>query len=174
MKTRTSMTPTLVLGAGTLATAAFLALAGLWALDRAHPREAPRWEPARFPALHAAPGAAEGWREHWVVAVHPGCPHCRVSLSVLAAARDRSRAAVHVTALLVDVPEPPGDGLAAMPADEVHWDAEGCWRQRWRHRVYGETFCFDSTGTLIRSLAPFARVEEALEALGAFQLTGVL
>jgi hypothetical protein len=160
-------------GAGwILASVSLVALGVLWALDRTRPRETPRWDTAAFPALHRAPGAAEGWRERWVVAVHPGCPHCRVSLTALTAARDRSRAEVLVTALVVDEPDrPPDQVLASLPADEACWDSRRIWRDRWRHRVYGEVLCFDAEGEPLRQLAPFDRVETAVETLEAEELT---
>ncbi len=154
-----------------LVSLALLALTGLgvlWLIDRARPREAPRWNEAVFVPLHEAPGAPEGWSERWAVALHPGCPHCRASLVALAEARDRSGAPVRVTALLVDASWPPPDSvLARLEADEIWWDVENRWRRRWGHRVYGETFCFDSTGALTRLLPPFARREDASSALAS-------
>jgi hypothetical protein len=157
---------------GILASVSLAALGALWLLDRTRPRETPRWDSAAFPALRRAPGIADGWRERWVVAVHPGCPHCRASLAALAAARDRSRAEVLVTALVVDEPDRPPDAvLAALPADEACWDSRRIWRDRWRHRVYGEVLCFDSDGKPLRQLAPFDGVEMALETLEDQALT---
>ena len=123
-----------------------------------------------FAALRSAPGAPAGWEERWVVAVHPGCPHCRASLASLAAARDRSGAAVEITALIVDAQVPPADSTVAhLPADETRWDARGRWRRAWGHGVYGEVLCFDAAGALRRVLPPFldpAEAERSIDALG--------
>jgi hypothetical protein len=154
-----------------LALLAFIGLGVLWLLDRTRPRETPRWSDAAFVPLHEAPGAPEGWSERWTVALHPGCPHCRASLAALAGARDRSGAPIRLTALLVDVSSPPPDSaLARLEADETWWDAENRWRRRWGHRVYGETFCFDTAGTLTRLLPPFEGLEDASAALASSEL----
>lgn len=169
---------------GAAATFTFLSLLVVclgtaWALSRVQYRERPRWEEAAFPRLGDAaisartsdpaapprPGDGEGppvsWREHWIVAVHPGCPHCRVSLESVVAARDVDRATVRLTALLVDTPEVPGDSvLATFGADELRWDRDGRWRRRWGHRVYGEVLCFDAAGKLRRTIPPFSDPNE--------------
>ena len=141
-----------------------------WAIHRGRPREAPHWSERIFVALRAAPGAPAEWEERWVVAVHPGCPHCRASLASLAAARDRSGAAVEITALIVDAGSPPPDSTVAhLPADETRWDARGRWRRAWGHGVYGEVLCFDPAGALRRVLPPFsepAEAERRITALG--------
>lgn len=146
------------------------ALAIEWVLARSRPHETPRWRERSFAALRSAPGAPAEWDERWVVAVHPGCPHCRVSLASLAAARDRSGAAVEITALIVDAAVPPPDStVARLPADETRWDARGRWRRGWGHGVYGEVLCFDPAGTLQRVLPPFldpAEAERRIDALG--------
>ena len=146
------------------------ALAAEWALGRTRPLETPRWRERSFAALRTAPGAPVGWEERWVVAVHPGCTHCRRSLASLAAARDRSGAAVEITALIVDAQVPPPEStVARLPADETRWDARGRWRRRWGHGVYGEVLCFDAAGVLQRVLPPFPDALEAerrIDALG--------
>ncbi len=105
-----------------------------------------------------------------MVAVHPGCPHCRTSLASLAAARERTGAAIEITALIVDAARAPSDSVVAhLPADETSWDANGRWRARWRHGVYGEVLCFDPRGALRRVLPPFMNpvdAERGLIALG--------
>ena len=152
----------------------FVSLGTAWGLSRIQYRERPRWDEDRFPAIHRAPGAADGWFERWVVAVHPGCPHCRVSLESLAAARDRGAFAIRVTALLVDTPLiPPDSVLARLPADETRWDSAGRWRHRWGHRVYGEVLCFDNEGRLRRLLPPLADPDEATRRLAAHGLAGL-
>lgn len=151
----------------------FASLGVAWGLSRVQYRERPRWEEAAFPVLRRAPGAAEGWSERWVVAVHPGCPHCRVSLESLAAARDGGAFAVRVTALLVDTPVVPHDSvLVRLPADETRWDSSGRWRTRWGHRVYGEVLCFDSEGGLRRVVPPFGEAAEAARRLAVHGLAG--
>lgn len=141
-----------------------------WAIHRGRSRAAPRWNEGTFAALRTAPGVPAVWDERWVVAIHPGCPHCRTSLASLAAARDRSGAAVEITALIVDAPAPPPDSIVAhLPADETRWDARGRWRRAWGHGVYGEVLCFDPTGALRRVLPPFsepADAERRITALG--------
>lgn len=141
-----------------------------WAVHRSLPHETPRWNERTFTALRTAPGAPVEWEERWVVAVHPGCPHCRVSLASLAAARDRSGAAVEITALIVDAPAPPPDSIVAhLPADETRWDARGRWRRAWGHGLYGEVLCFDAAGALRRVLPPFlepADADRRITALG--------
>jgi len=145
---------------------ALAALGTCWAIDRLHARETPRWDPASVVELRQAPGGPENWSERWVVAVHPGCSHCRASLGRLAAARDQNGADIRIVALLVDQSSRPPDSLVKrLPADEVCWDAADRWRGRWGHRVYGETFCFAPDGHLLRLLAPFARFEDAAEEL---------
>jgi len=164
---RRSMPATLVL-ATLLAT--FVALAATWIASRARRAESPRWTSQSFAPLRTAPGAPVGWDERWVVAVHPGCPHCATSLASLAAARERTGAAIEITALIVDAARAPSDStVARLPADETCWDASGRWRARWRHGVYGEVLCFDARGALLRTIPPFmnaAAAERRLIALG--------
>lgn len=151
----------------------FLALGAAWSLARVQPREEPRWDEDGFVALREAPGSPDVWTERWVVAVHPGCPHCRVSLESLTAVRDRSAARVRITALIVDTEAAPPDSIVTrLPADEARWDSAGRWRQRWGHRVYGEVCCFDTEGRLRRTLPPLADQDEAARRLAAHGLTG--
>ena len=149
-------------------------LAVEWAIQRGRPHEMPRWNERTFAALRVAPGAPPEWEERWVVAVHPGCPHCRVSLASLAAARDGSGAAVEITALLVDTAAPPPDSTVAhLPADETRWDARGRWRSAWGHGVYGEVLCFDPAGALRRVLPPFLAPADARRRLTALGLAAL-
>lgn len=151
----------------------FVALGITWGLSRIQYRERPRWDEAAFPALGAALGAPEGWSERWVVAVHPGCPHCHTSLESVAAARDRDAPPIRTTALIVDAPRTPPDSVVAdLPADETRWDADGRWRRRWGHRVYGEVMCFDGEGRLRRLLPPFGSPRLASTAMARLGLAG--
>ena len=167
-KRRSSVVATVVVAA--IPAVLLAGLAVEWALTRTRAPETPLWRENTFAALRSAPGAPAGWEERWVVAVHPGCPHCRASLASLAAARDRSGAAVEITALIVDAAVPPPDStVARLPADETRWDARGRWRRRWGHGVYGEVLCFDAAGVLQRVLPPFldpAEAERHIDALG--------
>ena len=148
-----------------------LALAVLWIAARARVTEVPRWSDEEFASLHEAPGAPDGWAERWVVAVEPDCPHCRVSLESVAAARDHSGAAVDVTALIVDAARAPADStLAMLPADESRWDSGGRWRRSWGHAIYGEVLCFDPAGRLLRVLPPFRDASEARRQLSSLGL----
>ena len=142
--------------------AMLIVLGAEWAVSRTRSAETPRWDDDAFIALNAAPGAPPVWDERWAVAVHLGCPHCRTSLASLAAARDRSGAAIRVTALIVDASQAPADSiLTRLPADESRWDADGRWRRRWGHRLYGEVFCFDPRGSLLRTLPPLSGPDQA-------------
>jgi len=160
----------LLVGLG-LPASAFLALGVVWATTRLQPHPLPRWDERGFVPLRSAPGGPEMWFERWVVAVHPGCPHCRSSLGHLAHARDRMAARVRIAALVVDAPAaPPDSAVAHWPADEVLWDVAGRWRASWGHRIYGEVLCFDATNQLIRQLAPLATAEDAAHRLEALHL----
>ncbi|MBI5168484.1 MAG: hypothetical protein HZA61_03250 [Candidatus Eisenbacteria bacterium] len=128
----------------------FAAIGVLWWRDRTHAWDTPRFDPARFATVAAAGPAAAG-RTRFLVAVHPGCSHCRERLAELtrAAAADSSGAAL--AALLVDVePRPAGVDLGVPLPGGVWWDSAGIWRNRWGRRVYGETFVFTHSGALER------------------------
>lgn len=162
---------TLRLAALLLPALGFLLLGALWSADRTRSRERPRWDETDFIRLTTSRPEPGAWAERWVVAFHPGCPHCANSLASLAAARDRLGARVRVAALLVDVTAAPADSIVAgIPADEVFRDAAGRWRRRWGHRVYGEILCFESDGRLARVLAPFADEHDAASRLNAHRL----
>jgi hypothetical protein len=129
-----------------LAGAALAALGWLWHLDRTRV-----WQTPGLGAPLVLVGAARGDSSAgtWLVAVNPDCPHCRQALVRLAAHR---RPGVRVGALIVDTPRRPGAAtLAALPAAPVWWDAQGDWRRRWGHRVYGEVLCFDPRGRYLRT-----------------------
>lgn len=124
----------------------FAAIGVLWWSDRTHRWETPRWEPSRWSML-TAPALAGGPRA--LIAVHPGCAHCRTRLAELAAAGDSLGAPL--AALLVDVaPRPARVDLGVPLPGGVWWDSAGVWRDTWGRRVYGETFVFDSLGALAR------------------------
>jgi len=110
------LTRTLGGGIAVLAAVSLATLGALWALDRSRPRETPSWSDDAFVELRQTPGAPEAWAERWVVAFHPGCPHCRASLASLAAARDRTGARVRIAALIVDAPRPPADSVTMKAA----------------------------------------------------------
>lgn len=139
-----------------LALVALVALGALWRLDRTRRWEAPRWDTSRYEALGIFDrDAPDTPRETWVVAVHPGCPHCRASLGEALRTRDREGAPLRIAALIVDTPRRPPASLAAdLGADQTWWDSQNRWRARWGHRVYGEVLCFDADGALLRELAP--------------------
>jgi hypothetical protein len=149
-----------------LSALALVALGVLWHLDRTRRWETPRWDAERFERIEAAAGAGgmagadaapatTATIETWVVAVYPGCPHCRASLASLLERRERERLPARIVALIVDTTRRPGAALASeLGADELWWDAREIWRQRWGHRVYGETLCFDPRGAFLRALAP--------------------
>ena len=123
------------------ALAGLAALGGLWQLDRSRPRETPRLgEPlVLLRACEFAPGART-----WLVAVNPGCPHCR---QVLARLASRPLPGVRVGALIVDSRSRPSAGaIASLPGAPIWWDASNAWRRRWGHRVYGEVIRFDAAG----------------------------
>lgn len=127
----------------------FVAIGVLWWRDRARVWETPRWDEsrvARIASRTAPPGALA------LVAVHPGCSHCRTRLVELAAAGDSLGAPLG--ALLVDVdPRPRSVALGVPLPGGVWWDSAGAWRHAWGRRVYGETFVFDPGGALARVIA---------------------
>ncbi|MEO5616208.1 MAG: hypothetical protein ABIS67_00405 [Candidatus Eisenbacteria bacterium] len=151
--------------------ASLVALGIAWAAGRLQSREAPRWDERAYVSLRVDPGAPPAWDERWVVALHPGCPHCQISLASLATARNRSAAPVQVAALLVDVELAPAEStVGRLPADETHWDSANRWRRQWAHRVYGEILCFGPDGRLLRLLPPIANERDALARFRAARL----
>ncbi|HVP14459.1 MAG TPA: hypothetical protein VMS88_02880 [Terriglobales bacterium] len=124
-----------------LSLAGLAALGWLWHLDRARVRETPRLG-GPLVLLRACPVAPEA--RTWLVAVNPGCPHCRQVLVRLA---NRPPAGVRVGALIVDTRRRPSAvTLRSLPGAPIWWDASNAWRRRWGHRVYGEVIRFDAAG----------------------------
>ena len=90
----------------------FAAIGVLWWRDRSHTWETPRFDPARF-ALVAAPESAFASRPRFLVAVHPGCSHCRERLASLTRDGAADSCGAALAALLVDLeprPERPDLG----------------------------------------------------------------
>jgi hypothetical protein len=133
-----------------LALALFAALGLAWWRDRAQHYETPRFEPTRFVAL--SPAEPLAGRERWLVAVNLDCPHCQAHLRALAT---RIAARAHppaLAALVVDQASRPAElRLGVQLAGGAWWDRAQVWREVWGHRVYGETFRFDSLGRLLSS-----------------------
>ncbi len=132
---------------------ALVVLGSAWLLDHTRPWEPARWRTERFVLVAGRPDPRYRG-ERWVIAVQPGCPHCMAETPALA---DSARArGIRVAALVVDTHAPPlAARRAALRVDEVWWDADGVWRRRWGHRVYGERMRFDADG---RSLDDAPRV----------------
>ena len=145
-----------------LAALALIAIGALWQFDRTRGWETPRWDPSRYEPLAVAEATAGEPGETWVIAVHPGCPHCGASLRQALRTRDRESSPIRIAALIVDTERRPPATLAAeLGADEAWWDSENRWRRRWGHRIYGEVLCFDARGTLLRQLAPLTEPDNA-------------
>ena len=137
-----------LLAALSLAAFLILALAG-------HARRAavPFWDPARFTCLAGAPAAAAS--RTWMVAVNPGCPHCRASLPQVTALARAEHPVPELEVLLVDTPErPSADSVRTLPASIVWWDSAGIWRRSWRRTTYGEILVFDAGGRLVEARPP--------------------
>ena len=121
--------------------AALAALGWLHHADRARPRELPALGPPLVLLRGAARDSSGGL---WLVAVNPACAHCLEQHARLVGCAGRGP---RVGALLVDTPGRPGHALLArLGGGPVWWDADGSWRRRWGHRVYGEVLCFDARG----------------------------
>ncbi len=130
-----------------------LALGAWWLNERLAPHAVPRFEPARF-ALAAAPRETlQAGGERWLVAVNPGCPHCREHLAELAsrlahAPKRAPRPSLGV--LVVDWPQYPSaadaGALAALAPAGVWWDSARVWRGEWKHGAYAEVLVFDAQG----------------------------
>lgn len=136
-----------------IALALFALLGILWWRDRTRAYEAPSWPHAAMAAI--APPADVIASERWIVAVNPECATCRARLADLRRELAAATADVTLGVLLVDVARrpgayDPGEGLDA----GVWWDSLGAWRERWGHRLYGETMVFGRDGALLRTLAP--------------------
>jgi hypothetical protein len=60
------------------------------------------------------------------------------------------RLGIRVVALVVDSRAQPALHRAeTLRVDELWWDAQGVWRHRWGHRLYGELMRFDAEGRLL-------------------------
>jgi hypothetical protein len=128
-------------------------LCGAWIVDRSHRWEQPVWRHRSFIRLRGGARAEALARAPWVVAVNPRCGHCLTALARLRAAGEPLVAPENVVALIVDTPERPGPGaLGSIPTTQVWWDAQGIWRHRWGHRLYGEVLQFDGAGRLVRTV----------------------
>jgi hypothetical protein len=150
----TTLSRALELAGWLLTGGALVALGALWHLDRNRAWEPPRWNDPRL-VIVRSPHRAPAPGETWVVAIYPGCPHCRLSLERVMAERARTHSPRTIAALIVDTPRRPDAAvLDAIPADEARWDEHGIWRRLWGHRVYGEVLCFDASGRLNRTLQP--------------------
>lgn len=133
-----------------LAALIFIALGGLWALDRTHHWDAPRWPVAGAAALLPAATNPEG-RGAVIVAVNLDCSHCRTRLLEVARARLAERAHSALGVLIVDAPGRPGRVEFGVPLPAgAWWDSLGTWRGRWGRRMYGEVYLFAPGGALVR------------------------
>lgn len=133
-----------ILAALSLTAFAYLAISG-----RVRGGETPQWSAARFVRLAGDGAPADST---WMVAVNPGCLHCRASLPVIAAEAHALSPPPAFAVLLVDAPARMNpDSLAALPAQAVWWDSAGVWRRAWHHTMYGEVLVFDRGGRLIRT-----------------------
>jgi hypothetical protein len=134
-----------------LSLVAIVALIAISLAERAHRAETPKWNAARVVALRSGEPLAP---EFWLVAVNPGCPHCRASLARVIERAAPLGARVRVAALLVDAPaRPDSAALAGLAAHDIYWDSSGVWKHRWGRHEYGETMVFDSAGALLRITA---------------------
>lgn len=133
----------------------FVALVAVWAWERSHPPETPRFDPERFVALtparpaEGASGVAAG-RERWLMVVNPRCERCRDAFPRAIARAAAAPGAPALEALVVDSPSrPTSAALAPFPGERAWWDSAGVWRSAWRHRVYSEVLRFDARGALL-------------------------
>lgn len=139
---------------GWLLTAVSLtAFVALMLAGRGSRGELPAWNPARFALLEGSRAATAS--ETWMIAVNPGCPHCRASLPEVVARAHRERPEPALAMLLVDAPERlVAESLAVLPVSSVWWDSLGIWRRGWKRTEYGEILVFDPNGHLVRTLPP--------------------
>jgi hypothetical protein len=134
-----------VVGVIALAT---IALGGLWAADRAKRWDAPRWTGTDFEPLRA-PRAAGA---RWMFVLNPACANCMATLHGLESVGWSGPGPVAV--LIVDTPSRPGrEDLDRIATQEVWWDRDNLWRERWGHRLYGEALYFDAGGRLVTTVA---------------------
>lgn len=136
--------------AGLFALVLFAALGVAWWRERAQRYETPRWQATRFEALTAAEPGSNA--ELWVVAVNLDCPHCQQHLRSLAARTAARARPPRLAALIVDSPTVPrAYHLGVALPGGLWWDRDQVWRRAWGRRVYGETFRFDVSGSLLSS-----------------------
>lgn len=136
-------------------------LVGIWAWDRARRRDEPAWDPAGFVTLTPATDAAARSADLWLVAVNPGCPHCRARLGEISTNLPHGPGAPRLGALIVDTTRRPDTlSLAVLAPAGVYWDSAQVWRTRWGHRVYGEALVFAPGGEYRRTLPPGAALAE--------------
>ena len=138
--------------AGVLALLIVLALGAWWLSERLAPHQTPRFDAARFAAIAAPRETLPAGGERWLVAVNPGCPHCREHLAALASRLARPlRPAPHpvLSVLVVDWPQRPSaeaDALSLLAPGGVWWDSARVWRGEWKHGAYAEVLVFDAQG----------------------------
>ena len=134
-----------------VAAVAIVAALGLaWWRDQARTYEPPRWDPARF--VTVAPETSGVLEQRWVVAVNLACPHCQEHLRELAARIEPRSTRPALAALFVDQPGRPDSLDLGVPLPGgAWWDSAQVWRESWGRRMYGETFRFDASGSLLSS-----------------------
>lgn len=138
--------------AGALALVIVLALGAWWLRERLQPHETPRFEPGRFARVAPQRAVPEANAERWLVAVNPGCPHCREHVALLASQLAHLRAPGPLpllSVLVVDWPRRPtgdADALALLAPGGVWWDSARVWRSAWKHGTYAEVMVFDAQG----------------------------
>ena len=138
--------------AGLVATLVLVAVAVLWTRERFRDRATAVFDPARFAVLTPPATSPD---ERWLVAVNPGCSHCREHLVALEARLVGSPEHARLGALIVDTPQRPDTlTLAPLAPAGVWWDSAGIWRQTWEHRVYGEVLQFAADGSLRATRPP--------------------
>jgi len=138
--------------AGVIAMIVMVAVAVLWTRDRFRDRVSVVFEPARFAVLTPPATSPD---ERWIVAVNPGCSHCREHLAALESQLAGSPEHARLGALIVDTPQRPDTlTLAPLAPAGVWWDSAGVWRSQWEHRVYGEVMQFAADGTLRATQPP--------------------
>ena len=120
-----------------------VALGTLWWRDRSAPREEPRWGRPGLIQVFPSAGTKPAARSRSVVPVNPACPHCG---GYVAAAAKRVGPDEVLAILMVDTRRPQDGHPAPAGVDEIWWDRDMIWRNRWGHRVYGEMLRFDAQG----------------------------
>ncbi len=138
--------------AGVAAMVLLVAAAAYWSWDRFRARSQPVFDPVRFSVLSPPVAATD---ERWLVAVNPGCSHCREHLDALEAHMAGAPGHARLGALIVDTDQRPDTlTLSALAPGGVWWDSAGIWRREWDHRVYGELLQFSSDGALRATQPP--------------------